>query len=347
MIFIIFVLIKSQNKSIKNTDMKKISILVPEESVLASVDDPRMLFSAVNQFLVSTGQAPKFEISLVSTKKEIRLHDGTYTIHIHKLLDEVEKCDLVFIPALAGDMQYSLSKNQELIPWIQKQHANGAEIVSLCVGAFLLAATGLLDGKQCSTHWIHSNTFRKMFPKVELVDDKIITEDQGIYTSGGANSYWNLLLYLVEKNINRDMAILVSKYFAIQIERTSQSPFIIFQGQNEHSDELIKKAQTIIEKNFAQKINVEQLSEQLALSRRSLERRFKKATNNTLIEYIQRVKIEAAKKNFESSYKNVHEVMYEVGYTDIKAFRDVFKKVTGMTPYNYRNKYRREAIPTT
>lgn len=132
----------------------------------------------------------------------------------------------------------------------------------------------------------------------------------------------------------------------IDIDRTSQSPFVIFQGQKEHEDEAVKKAQAFIENNFQNKIAVDQLAQMLALSRRSLERRFKQATSNTIIEYIQRVKIEAAKKDFESSRKNINEVMYDVGYTDTKGFRTVFKKVTGVSPGEYRKKYNKMILPS-
>ncbi|HNP98755.1 MAG TPA: helix-turn-helix domain-containing protein, partial [Bacteroidia bacterium] len=154
--------------------------------------------------------------------------------------------------------------------------------------------------------------------------------------------YWNLLLYLVEKYTNRETAILASKFFAIDIDRDSQSKFMMFNGQRNHRDEQIIKAQDFIEVNYQEKISLDQLAEHVAIGRRSFERRFKKATNNTVVEYIQRVKIEAAKRTFESSRKNINEVMYDVGYTDTKAFRDVFKKITGLTPVEYRNKYNKE-----
>jgi transcriptional regulator GlxA family with amidase domain len=172
-----------------------------------------------------------------------------------------------------------------------------------------------------------------------LVDGSIITEEQGIYSSGGANSYWSLLLYLVEKYTDRDTAILASKYFAVDIDRDSQAAFMMFEGQKNHDDKEILKAQDYIEKNFTEKITVDELADRFNIGRRSFERRFKKATNNTIVEYIQRVKIEAAKRSFESSRKNINEVMFDVGYTDTKAFRMVFKKITGLTPIEYRNKY--------
>jgi transcriptional regulator GlxA family with amidase domain len=238
----------------------------------------------------------------------------------------------------------AIEKNKAFYPWIIRQKAQGAEVASLCIGAFLLASTGLLNGRKCSTHWIYANEFRNMFPEVTLVDDKIITEEEGLYSSGGANSYWNLLIYLVEKKVGREMAILTSKFFAIEIDRKSQSPFIMFNGQKKHEDEPIKLAQEFIEKNVTEKISVEELAVKFAIGRRHFERRFKKATNNTPVEYIQRVKIEAAKKHLEGSRKNVNEVMYEVGYSDTKAFRTVFKKITGLSPIDYKNKYNKEAV---
>jgi len=324
--------------------MKNITILIPENAVLASINDPRNIFVSVNQFLQSEGKPAAFNVQMVGLTKEVKLHDNIFTVHADATIDEIAETDMVFVPALSGDMQTALELNKGFLPWIVKQYENGAEVISLCIGAFLLASTGLLNGKRCSTHWLSANDFRAMFPEVELVDDKIITEDQGLYSSGGASSYWNLLLHLVEKNVSREMAIRAAKYFAIDIERDSQASFMIFNGQKGHEDDAVKKAQDFIEKNFEDKITLDQLSDMFAIGRRSLERRFKKATNNTVMEYIQRVKIEAAKKRFETSRKNITEVMYDVGYTDNKAFRSTFKKVTGLSPIAYKNKYNRSAL---
>jgi transcriptional regulator GlxA family with amidase domain len=180
---------------------------------------------------------------------------------------------------------------------------------------------------------------------VHLVPDQVITGEGGIYSSGGAFSSFNLVLYLVEKYAGRDMAILCSKVFQIEIERNSQSPFMIFNAQKEHEDDVIKKAQAFIEKNYSEKITVDELASMLAISRRNLERRFKKVTFNSIVEYLQRVRIEAAKMSLERNRENVNEAMYKVGYTDVKAFRTTFKKLTGLSPLEYRNKYsRRHAL---
>ncbi len=322
--------------------MKNVSILVPESSVMQAIADPQYLFTAVNQFLISMGKSPLFQVQLVGASREVELAGGQFTVRTDKQLEDVIHTDLVFIPALFGDMQTAILKNQALVPWIIRQHEKGAEVASLCVGAFLLASTGLLEGKKCSTHWGFANEFRELFPGVDLVDGSIVTEENGIYSSGGANSYWNLLLYLVEKHTDRETAILASKYFAIDIDRDSQAAFAMFQGQKEHQDEEIIRVQEFIENNYQDKMTVESLADMVAVGRRSFERRFKKATNNTVVEYMQRVKIEAAKRSFETSRKNISEVMYDVGYTDTKAFRTLFKKLTGLTPIEYRNKYNKK-----
>ena len=160
------------------------------------------------------------------------------------------------------------------------------------------------------------------------------------YSSGGAFSYLNLILYLIEKYAGRDIALLSAKVFAIEIDRENQLPFTIFQGQKGHEDVPIKTAQEFIEKNYQDKITVEQLSSMVAIGRRNFERRFKKATANTVMEYMQRVKIEMAKKNLENPLKNVTEAMYDVGYIDTKAFRNTFKKITGISPIEYKNKFK-------
>lgn len=324
--------------------MKHISILVPKGAILGSLEGSRQLFTQVNEFFKARGEEPIFKVELIGLTKETFLSGGHFTANPDQLLDNVHSTDLIIIPAIDGEINNAIEENKAFIPWIIKQYNAGAEVASLCLGAFLLASTGLLKGKKCATHWMATNNFIKMFPDVHLVTEKIITDENGIYSSGGAFSYLNLILYLIEKYAGREMAVLSAKVFAIEIDRESQLSFTIFQGQKEHDDEPVKTAQNFIEKNYHDKISVDELASMVAVSRRNFERRFKKATANTVSEYIQRVKIEAAKISLESSRENVNEVMYNVGYNDTKAFRTTFKKITGLSPVSYRNKYNRELV---
>jgi len=315
--------------------MKHLTILVPDgENNLSSIVGTYKIFSKANTFRKAV-----FRIELVGISKTVDFYGGLFSVKPHKHIMEIRKTDLIIVPSLNHNYEKSTAVNGELIEWISQQYRQGAEIASICTGAYLLAAAGLLDGKSCSTHWAAADRLKQLYPEVDVQTDKLITDEQGIYTNGGAYSFLNLIIYLVEKYYDRETAIFCAKVFQIEIDRQSQSSFIIFQGQKTHNDELIKKAQTYIENRLEEKISTEFLAASFAIGRRNFDRRFIKATGNTPIEYAQRVKIEAAKKAFETSNKTINEVMYEVGYSDLKAFREVFKKITRLSPLEYRNRY--------
>ena len=322
--------------------MKHISILVPTGAVLGSIEGPRQVFTEANKFSINIGKPGFCKIQLVGLTKEVPAAGGKYTVNTDAVLSEILKTDLIIIPALDGDMIKILEENKEFLPWIVEQHNAGAEVASLCVGAFMLASTGLLDGKNCSTHWNYANKFRTLYPNVNLQTDELITDENGIYTNGGAYSFLNLVLYLVEKYYDRKTAIFCSKVFQIEMDRQSQSPFIIFKGQKQHNDEMVKEAQAYIENSLTERISIESLSSKFSVGRRNFDRRFIKATGNTPIEYAQRVKVESAKKSLETTRKSINEVMYEVGYADMKAFREVFRRFTGVSPLTYKTKYNKD-----
>jgi transcriptional regulator GlxA family with amidase domain len=324
---------------------KHLTILVPNgENNLSSIVGAYKIFTRANEYRKETGREELFKIELAGISNNVEFYEGLFTVKPHTHIDAVKKTDLIIIPSLNHNYQKSVEGNQPLIDWIEQQYKHGTEVASICTGAFMLAASGLLDGKNCSTHWAVVDDFRTMFPKVILQTDQLITDEHGIYTNGGAYSFLNLMIYLVEKYFDRQTAIFCSKVFQIEIDRNSQSAFSIFTGQKSHDDEMVQQAQAYIESNLHEKISVEHLSSRLAVGRRNFDRRFIKATGNTPVEYAQRVKIESAKKALEASRKTINEVMYEVGYSDVKAFREVFRKITGMSPLAYRAKYNKEAV---
>lgn len=325
--------------------MKHLTILVPDgQNNLSSIVGAYKIFSRANEYWKGLGKKELFTIQLAGISKKVDFYDGLFSVTPHTHLSSITKTNLIIIPSLNHNYEKAVKGNKEVIDWITKQYKNGAEIASICTGAFLLASSGLLDGKTCSTHWAVADNFRKMFDKVDLQTDKLITDENGIYTNGGAYSFLNLILYLVEKYYDRQTAIYCSKVFQIEMDRNSQSAFILFKGQKLHGDEVIKKAQAYMENNLHEKISVEHLSSKFSVGRRNFDRRFIKATGNTPIEYLQRVKIESAKKALETSRKTINEVMYDVGYSDVKAFREVFRKVTGVSPIEYKSKYNKEAV---
>jgi transcriptional regulator GlxA family with amidase domain len=323
--------------------LKQLIILVPDgDNNLSSISGAYEIFNRANTIWLQRHNEKVFDIQLAGISETVSFSNGLFRVTPNLNIFDIKKADLIIIPSLNHNYQLALKGNEAIIQWLNDQYKNGAEIATICSGAFLLAATGLVDGRNCSTHWSVSEAFRRMFPKVNLKTDKIVTDEKGIYTNGGAYSFLNLILYLVEKFYDRQTAIYCSKIFQIEIDRNTQSEFVIFTGQKNHDDDIIQKAQAYIEDNIEEKLSIEKLASRFNVGRRNFDRRFVRATGNTPIEYAQRVKVELAKKKFETNRKNINEVMYEVGYSDLKAFREVFRKFTGMSPLEYKNKYNKE-----
>lgn len=327
---------------VKNS-MKHVTIVIPKgKANLSSITGSLEILNCANKYWQRMGNRSMLEIRIAGFMTELKLAGGFFSVHPVNIAD-IDKTDLLIIPSVNYEDNL-IKENAALIDWIRAQYKGGAEIATMCSGAFLLAATGLLEGKTCSTHWNLAANFRRLFPTIDLQPDKLITSEKGIYTNGGAYSFLNMVLFLVEKYFDRQTAIYCSKIFQIDMDRTSQSAFFIFQTQKNHGDELICEAQNYIEENLSERISFAWLALKLAISRRNFDRRFIKATGNTPVEYLQRVKVEVAKKTLEKGRKSIFDIMYEVGYSDDKAFREVFKKITGLSPLEYRARYNKEAI---
>lgn len=319
--------------------MKNVTFLIAD-----GVIKPSGLFGAIeifekaNEFYIQQGEQPFYEIQLAGSSLKQKLLNGSFQLNIVPL-DEVKHTDLILFPGFDFQHDFGIRTSTAMLDWVKKQYAAGTEVASLCTGTFLLAATGLLRGAPCATHWKAAEYFRELFPELDLHTSKIITEHQGIYTAGGAVSSLNLVLYLVEKYNGRETALYCSKVLQIDIERNSQAPFILFDGLKDHKDDTIRNVQEFIELHISDRLTIELLAQRCAMDRINFSRRFKKATQLSPADYIQRIRVEAAKRNFESTDRQVNEVMYDVGYSDVKAFRQIFKKVVGMTPGDYRSKF--------
>lgn len=313
--------------------------MIPEGLVnISSITGLLEILGWANEYWRETGNRPVINILLAGFATASKTDLGYFSVHAVDI-NEIKKTDLLIIPSLSRDYEAILPKNEKLVSWISEQYKAGAEIASVCTGAFLLAATGLLNGKSCSTHWDAAADLKRLFPRIQVHTEVLTASGGGIYTNGGGYSFLNMALFLVEKYLSRQTAIVCAKMFQIDISRTSQSPFIIFQAQKNHGDELVYRAQTYIEEHIREKISFTNLASQLAVSRRNLDRRFVKATGNTPLEYLQRAKIEVAKSALEQGRQSVFEAMMEAGYADDKAFRETFKKITGLSPLDYRAQY--------
>ena len=282
-----------------------------------------------------------FDIQLVAVSDFPVPSVNRYPIHCDAQIDQIKKTDLVLIPALDGNIPDQLAENRACIPWIRQMHANGADIASICTGAFILAESGLLDGKTATTHWIAHDLFKKRYPQIKLLPQQIIVDNGHVCTSGGATSFMNLIMYLVEKYCGSETSRTAAKIFLIDIYKSAQGAYAILSTQKDHNDQAILSAQKMIEEQTHRQLTVKSICDQIGISRRSFVRRFKTATGNTPIEYIQRVKVEKAKRLLESTRQTFEEIVYELGYEDVRSFRKIFLRITGVSPSEYRKKYSR------
>ncbi|MCT4637647.1 MAG: helix-turn-helix domain-containing protein [Bacteroidales bacterium] len=304
-----------------------IAILDFDKAVKSSVIGPYDMLSQINDLTATFRPDLKIkqvDVSIVNIDNINR--DITY--------------DLIIIPAMHFIyIKEVLEQFSDYNDWFTDQYNRGAEIASMCLGAFILASTGLLNGKPATTHWMGADNFRQMFPDVNLVDERIITDYQRIYTSGGAYSFTSMIVYLVDKIFGHDVAVLISKVFLVNINDISQTSFNILSLQKNHGNDDIERVQAYIEQNFTEELPVADLASLANMTLRTFERNFKKYTGDTPSVYIRKVKIEKAKRLLETETIGVEQVCYEVGYSDFASFRKVFKKIVGIIPSEYKKIY--------
>jgi transcriptional regulator GlxA family with amidase domain len=318
----------------------KVAVLNFEGAVASAVAGPWDMLSKVKMISETLNVKTKtmFEVDIVNSSNLVS--NKPFNMVGNIVMNNKKVYDLIMVPAMHLDcIGETLNKEAEIIKWVQKQHKRGADIASMCTGAFLVASAGLLDGRRATTHWMGAAYFKQLFPKVKLEDDKVIIDEGRIYTSGAAFSFTSLMIYLIEKFCGRDMALAASKVFMIQVHNSSQHSFSIFNLQRNHEDYDIGRVQDYIEKNFDEGLTINGLAEQFNMSSRTFIRKFTVITGNTPLEYIQRVRVEVAKRFLEKGKLTVEQVCMEVGYGDFGFFRNIFKRLTGLTPQEYKKKY--------
>lgn len=319
--------------------MKKIGVLLTKNYKLLSVAAILEVFETVNKFYSDAQQTIPFQIHVLEANNKNEGGDNIFGYPLQAIKD-TELLDLILLPAFtSNNMEQTLKDNGIYIPYLIRQYQEGASIGTVCTGAFLLGASGLLNGKIATTHVDASQSFAAAFPQVTLKADKTVTQDGRLYTSGGATSSFHLLLHLIHEYCGNQTAIKTAKVFAIDMDRDKQSYFSTFQPSKNHKDDLVASAQQNIENNYHDTTTIEELIKDIPSSRRNIVRRFKQITGITPIEYLQQTRIEAAKKLLERTTHQMNEVIFQSGYSDPKAFRKIFKKNVGMTPSQYREKF--------
>ena len=244
-------------------------------------------------------------------------------------------------PAIFGParMRATLAEQERLTTWLRDVHTAGGTLASCCTGSFLLAAAGVLDGKLATTHWRAEETFRALFPQVELRIDSLLQAEDRVITGGGAQSFSTTILWLIRRHLGEDVATGTAKLMLAEGHVSGQNAFRQWLPQREHGDEAIARAQSWLEENFTQPFDLEEFSARFALTPRTLMRRFKQATGLAPLQYQQRLRVEAAKAQLEGSQMHVNQIVWQTGYEDVSSFQRLFKRETGLTMVEYRQRF--------
>jgi len=325
--------------------MKKVTILAPYNTMATTIFGPMDIFNQAGRLwnrVTRSPQTPFFDVTIASADGQPIRSVNNIHIQPHCSIEDVHQTDLIVISS-ATYIDAILEKDPELVPWIRHHYDRGAHVASICTGVFLLSETGLLNGKSATVHWGFADMFRKRYPQVELRPDRMYIDHGRLYCSAGVSAGMDLSLYLVEKFCGRQAAVESAKTMVLDMGRVSQAPYECLLFPKDHGDPLVVKAQEWIEQHESEPIDYEWLAQELRTSRRSLERRFRQSVGVTPLAYLQKLRVERAKRLLEEGTRTFSEITYQVGYEDIPFFRKVFVRLTGLRPNEYQRKFARHS----
>ncbi len=328
-----------KNRSFEENVMNKVTILALYNTMATTIFGPMDILNQAGRLwnrVSNTPQAPLFNVAVATADGEPIRSVNNIRIQPHCSIKEVQQTDLIII-ASATYIDRILEKHPELIPWIRHHYSRGAHVASICTGVFLLAETGLLDGKSATLHWGFVEMFRKRYPQIKVRQDRMFLDHGRLYCSAGVSAGMDLSLYLVEKFCGRKPAVQSAKTMVLDMGRERQSPYASFIPPKDHGDPLVIKAQEWMEGH--QTVDYDRLAKEFRMSRRSLERRFKRATGITPLVYLQQLRVENAKRMLEEGVRTFNEITYEVGYEDVSFFRKIFIRLTGLRPKEYQQRF--------
>lgn len=322
--------------------MKKVTILALRNAMATSVTGPFDVFSQTGvmwNFVNGVPLDKRFEVEVVTVDGQPVKCLSNILIQSQRSILEVRDPDLIVIASIAN-IDEVMANSPETVDWLKGHHRQGTHLAGVCTGVYLLAETGLLDGKTATTHWGFARDFQKRYPKINLRADRLITDEGALFCSGGPSSGADLAFYLVNKYMGREVSLQCSKAMAHDVARQFQAPYSVFQLLKNHGDDTILEVQKYLEKNFGQPVSNPSMAAKFGMSLRAFERRFKKATGDTPLVYLRRVRVEAAKRLLETSGLNFADITFQVGYQDVSSFRRVFIKNVGLRPKEYQRKFR-------
>jgi transcriptional regulator GlxA family with amidase domain len=322
--------------------MMDVTILLLDATFSSTAMGPMEVFRHAGtlwNLLTGTREVPRFRVTTASVGGRAVRCDGAVLIRPDAALTAIRKTDLIFVPTTGISIDDVVERNAPVVPWLRRWHKRGAAIASVCSGVGLVAAAGLLDGKRATTHWALAERFREKYPRVKWMPEMMVTEDHGFYCGGGVHAALDLSLYLVEKFCGHDIAVQSAKALLIETPRAWQAGFAIVPLKREHSDESISSAQEWLHQNFHKNFPLEAPARRVGMSQRNFIRRFKGATGDSPLIYLQKLRVAAAKRLLENDHRTVQEISDAVGYQDVAFFRSLFQRHTGVSPSAYRESF--------
>ena len=317
----------------------KIGILAYDGCTASMIVGVLDILSFANNQHKSKNENDLFEIEIVTETGAAANGFSKFPIHPQRSIKTKFQFDLIYVPGFVGDLEELLHRQNKLTNWLNRQYQKGTILTAACNGNFLLAEAGVLNGKRATTHWSLIDAFRKRYKEITLEPEKIIVDNGSILSAAGVTAYFNLALFLIERYGSKELALTSAKVFLVDSGRKIQTPYQMYQVSKNHGDEEIVRVQDWLETNYDENITLERMTDVCNLGKKTLMRRFKKVTGETPLMYLQKLRIENAKRLLESKRVSFNEITWKVGYNDVSSFHKVFKSETGLTPIEYRSKF--------
>jgi transcriptional regulator GlxA family with amidase domain len=337
-----------ENVSADSGHPTRISIVATPDSMVSPVSGFFETFKSAGALAAPEDRdgerGEPFEVEIVGERAGPVHGSSGLTITAQRSVDDVDRTDVVIVPSMALDEEapWVPGRYPALVAWIRAMHEGGATVCAACSGGMLTAETGLLDGQEATTHWVTEAYFRERHPEVVLrLDEALVVSGEGgrLVTSGAATAWHDLAMYLVARHVGPATAQALARFHLIQWHRAGQGAFQVFDPRTDHGDAVVLAAQRWIADNYAVASPVAEMVRRSGLSERTFKRRFRAATGETTIAYVQRIRVERAKRALETGGTPIEEISWAVGYEDAASFRRLFKRVTGLTPGDYRRRF--------
>jgi transcriptional regulator GlxA family with amidase domain len=319
-----------------------VTVVILEDGYASTAIAPIEIFHSAGvvwNWLHGEPLQPRFRVRTASIHGRKVNAAGSLGLAPDCAISDIKKTDIIIIAAPGWDVLDQIAKNTPLVPWVKKWHERGAYIAGACTGVAFLAEGGILDGRVATTHWGVADIFRKRYPKVRWQTEQFVTEDSRLFCSGGVYASIDLSLYLVEKFCGHEVALQCAKSLLLSMPRGRQSGYSVVQLSRPHSDDKIRKTEEYLQQHFDSDISIDRLAERAGMGPRNFIRRFKAATGRVPGAYLQTLRVSAAKEMLENGASSIQAVSSKIGYDDIGFFRNLFKRHTGMTPGEYRDRF--------